>query len=101
MNALDTFPPAPHPLPEALPQFNPSTAERLIHWGRTQPGSLPWLVARGVEYFAKFPVVTDEHHRRVDCAAALDLLRWRLAAPSNRAAVEHLLSDHDQKPTKP
>jgi len=90
MNAIDTFPPADLPLVAKLPKFNPVTSQKLIDWGLAQPGSLPWLLKRSAAYWDKFPGTPDEHHYRIDCTSALDLLRWRIDAPTAKEAVEHL-----------
>ena len=91
MKSITDFPPDDLALRIKLPVFREETRERLIEWGAAQPGSMPWLLKRTARYWDLFPnVIADAHHRAIDATAALDLLRWRVEALDDKAAVSHL-----------
>ncbi len=80
-------------LRDKLPEFKAETRDSLIRWGETQPGALPWLLKRSSRYWETLPAdrrKTDEGSLACDATAALDLLRWRIEARDDRAAVLHL-----------
>lgn len=93
MKSIDQFPGEDMALREKLPEFKPDTRDNLIRWGEIQPGALPWLLKRALKYWQGLPKEkreTDEHQLACDATAALDLLRWRIEAKDDRAAVMHL-----------
>ena len=98
MNAIDVFPPDTLPLRQRMPALTEPTREKLIEWGLLQPGALPWLLKRTALQWEKIPGHTDPHHRAIDAAAALDLLKFRLETDSDRQAVGHLLTPMDKPP---
>ena len=91
--------PSQAPLPAKLPPMRPERMTQLIAWADHQD-ALPWLLQRSADYWAKFhpeaegwngdPPARDELHRHCDAAAALDLLRERTGAVTNRQAVDIL-----------
>lgn len=90
MNAIDTFP-AELPLREALPKMRPETVAALIAWALAQPGSMAWLLRRKYDYQDKLPGrPADEDHRHIEATCALELLRWRIAAATDRDCIDHL-----------
>lgn len=96
MKGIEEFPPEKLPLRGNRPAFNADTEAALLRWGQVQPGALPWLIKRSLAYFerdfgSKLPAVAVEKlSRNCEATAALDLLRWRIEAKDDRAAVEHL-----------
>lgn len=86
------------PLPEALPLMRPERMEQLINWALLQPDAMPALLQRSAQYWDKFGDAAmakpgadhDAIHQHIDAAAALDLLRARTGAKTNRAACEAL-----------
>ena len=86
-------------LPAALPLMRPERMTQLIKWAELQ-NAMPWLLTRSAAYWEKFgpdapvwngaPPDNDTLHRHCDAAAALDLLRDRTGAATNRQAVDIL-----------
>lgn len=91
MKSLDQLPPDDLPLRTKLPGMRVSTREALLTWAVAQPGAMPWLLKRGALYWDQ-QVNLDRKVETRDCdgTAALDLLKWRIDAPDDRSAVEHL-----------
>ncbi len=101
MRSIEEFPDITAGLRERLPVFKPGRAEGLIAWGLAQPGARRWLVLRSSAYWDKavngsgggsgmtLEAVT-ELSRKCEATAALDLLRWRIEARDDLAAVAHL-----------
>lgn len=93
MKSIDQFPGEDMALREKLPEFKPDTRDNLIRWGEVQPGALPWLLKRAAKYWDMAPMArrtVPEGALCCDATAALDLLRWRIEAKDDRAAVMHL-----------
>jgi len=102
MKSIDQFPGDEMALRDKLPEFKTETRDSLIRWGETQPGALPWLLKRTSRYWETLPParqMTDEGSLACDATAALDLLRWRIEARDDRAAVLHL-NETSVKPAK-
>jgi hypothetical protein len=114
MKSIEEFPDITAGLRERLPVFKPGRAEGLIAWGLAQPGARRWLVLRSSAYWDKGmdaaaggPALNMEQvtelSRKCEATAALDLLRWRIEARDDLAAVAHLdgeLFQVKQKDTK-
>lgn len=82
-------------LRQRLPEFKTETRDALIRWGEVQPGALPWLLKRSAKYWEHLSIAQRQHAAdgwslACDATAALDLLRWRIEAKDDRAAVMHL-----------
>ena len=95
MRAIEEFPGDEMALREKLPEFKAETRDALIRWGEVQPGALPWLLKRAARYWAHLSIAQREQDAEgwslaCDATAALDLLRWRIEARDDRAAVQHL-----------
>lgn len=101
MKSIEEFPEVTAGLRDRLPVFKPGRTEGLIAWGMAQPGARPWLVLRASAYFDKGMVLTKDGpgwtcaqvrdlSLRCEATAALDLLRWRIEARDDLAAVAHL-----------
>lgn len=101
MKSIEEFPEVTAGLRERRPVFKPGRAEGLIAWGLAQPGARPWLVRRSSAYFEKGMELTKdgpgwtlaqvtELSLNCEATAALDLLRWRIEARDDLAAVAHL-----------
>ncbi len=93
MKSIDQFPGEDMALREKLPEFKPDTRDALIRWGETQPGALPWLLKRAARYWDMAPMAkrtVPDGALNCDATAALDLLRWRIEARTDKEAVGHL-----------
>lgn len=90
MKSIEQFPGEDMPLREKLPEFKPDTRDALIRWGEVQPGALPWLLKRASRYWDMAKRTVPDGALSCDATAALDLLRWRIEARTDKEAVGHL-----------
>lgn len=101
MRSIEDFPEVTAGLRDRRPVFKPGRAEGLIAWGMAQPGARRWLMLRASAYFERGMELpkdgpgwtcaqVTELSLNCEATAALDLLRWRIEARDDLAAVAHL-----------